>query len=229
MKSNNNSSFQGIKGVFTRLYLRYYLNRPFKKYSIEVVNDPDTLHKIFNLRYEIYCLRDKLLKPDNYPDGIEKDEYDDSSVHFAIFDHKRNVVGTVRLIKYTSKLFPTESEFELQSKLSKIPHEKMVEISRFLLIPEFRKTMLMIDLCKSIYLYSKKNEIDYWLGCAENWFIDALNKLFGPLDIIGDPHVCFNAMNYPFTLLVAVAEKNVKMRNKVLFWYFTHQTSNLIL
>ena len=217
------------KNKIFSLYLLAQLFAPIKnKYTIKISNDQKTLNEVFKLRYKIYCLVDKLLNAEDYPSGIEKDEFDDFSINFAAFDSENKAIGTLRLIKDSKLGFPTEKEFDLFNNLKNIPHDEMVEISRFLIDKNYRKGLLMLDLAKAIYLYSRDNNVNYWLGCAEEWFIKKINFLWGPIEIIGKPKFCFNAMNYPFILKLKDAEKNVKNKSNILLYYFNKKTKNFL-
>jgi len=56
-----------------------------------------TIH--YGLRYQVYCLREKFENPADYPNGLETDEYDDSSVHFIVRSHATGEwLGAMRLI-----------------------------------------------------------------------------------------------------------------------------------
>lgn len=53
----------------------------------------------FNLRYQIYCLRERFEDPNRYPNFLEQDEYDDSSAHFiARCRNSGEWLGAMRLI-----------------------------------------------------------------------------------------------------------------------------------
>lgn len=56
---------------------------------------PDDL---FRLRYDVYCLERAFLKPDVAVAGLERDDYDDCSTHFAAYTEDEALVGTVRLV-----------------------------------------------------------------------------------------------------------------------------------
>ncbi|MFC1687446.1 GNAT family N-acyltransferase [Patescibacteria group bacterium] len=203
------------------------MRRPFKKYRIVKAESDDMIKKVYKLRYEIYCNEVKLLNGEECNDRVESDEFDIHSIHLAVLDRKNEVVGTVRLIKNSILGLPTINEFKLSERLEKVNKEKTLEISRFMVKKNFRKTMLMVDMCKAVYQYTKQNDYHYMLGCAEKWFIISMNQLFGPLNVIGDPKFCFNAMNHPFILGVEEAERNNRKISKVLHKYFSESSGNI--
>lgn len=213
------------------VYLYLYLHRPFKKHTItRATNNKDIVNEIFKIRYFLYCVQDRLLNPKDYPDGVEFNNDDDRSEQFAVFNPQSEIVGTFRLIKPNGRKFPTEQEFGLSSIFTNnsIRH-KTVEISRFMVRSEYRKTMLLLDMLKTIYLFSKRNGIEYWHGCAEQWFINTLNKVIGPLRIIDKPKFYYNAINYPFLFKVSEIEFNVKNKNSLIYYFFVHQTNNITI
>jgi hypothetical protein len=45
-------------------------------------------------------------KKEDHPDGYEKDEYDENSIHFATLDGNNEVIGAVRPVLNSEKGFP---------------------------------------------------------------------------------------------------------------------------
>jgi len=210
---------------FTGIYLFLYLKRPFKKYDI-IVSGKNVPEKYYKFRYWIYCKIDKLIdKADTYSDE-ERDRYDDVSVHIFALNKEDEVIGTVRLIKYTNLGLPTIKEFNLEDRLEKVPRDKVMEISRFMVHPDYRKSMLFIDLCKAVFLVSKEQNIDFWTGCAESWFINGLERLYGEVEIISEPKFCFNAMNYPFFIEIDKIEKIFRNSDPLAYHFFINKPRN---
>ena len=209
-----------IKYLATSIFLVYSLHRSRKSYRIEIVKDKNLIKRVFKLRYKLYCETYKLLDKGDYPNRKEEDEYDQYSEQIAVFDDSDNMVGTVRIIKNSPIGFPTEKEFDL--KIDNRKRNQTIEISRIMVEPDFKKTMLFIDVLKAVYTYTKRNNCKYWIGCAEDWFIKNINKLFREVKIIGESKFCFNALNYPFFMEVRAAERAVKKSNYLLFYYFNH-------
>jgi hypothetical protein len=51
----------------------------FQATSID--NVPALLEKSYALRYQVYCLERKFLRAENYPSGLEIDEFDRHAIH----------------------------------------------------------------------------------------------------------------------------------------------------
>ena len=102
--------------------------------------------QVFRLRFHVYCLETGFENPENFPDGLEKDEYDDQSEHYLI---QHTVTGkyaaTTRLIlpdpRDLSRLFPTEifTAIERREILQAIPRLNLAEASRFCVSKDFKR------------------------------------------------------------------------------------------
>ncbi|WP_432823702.1 PEP-CTERM/exosortase system-associated acyltransferase [Trichloromonas sp.] len=114
-----------------------------KTFEFKKIEQCDPLLKeVLALRYKVYCEERGFEKPQDHPDGLERDEYDGHSVHFAaIVRHgecgdgrqEEKVVGTVRLILDSVKRFPVEQAFEFSKNLSHLKRNQVGEISRLAL------------------------------------------------------------------------------------------------
>jgi len=120
----------------------------FKRAFILIKADtPELKQKVYQLRYQVYCLQLKLpgFCASNYPDKLEKDQYDDHSSHTLIqFVPTGEFVGTTRLIlpdpSNPEKRFPIEEHTEIDPALLVLDCETRkhtAEISRFLVAPHF--------------------------------------------------------------------------------------------
>jgi len=98
----------------------------------------EELENVFRLRYKVYCEECGFEKKEDYPDGIERDEYDEHSTHFAAV-RKGVVIGTVRLIHNSEKGLPIEHHTRIDEDLSHLDRDKLAEISRLAVSKTFRK------------------------------------------------------------------------------------------
>ena len=60
---------------------------------------PELLNEVFRIRYQVYCIENEFEDPKRNPGGLERDEFDEHSVH-ALLVHcaSQTPVGTVRLV-----------------------------------------------------------------------------------------------------------------------------------
>ena len=76
-----------IKRTLRHIFLRH-------GYKIVEVSDKETMDKIYQYRYRMYCLEHKFLDPKHFPDQRESDKYDKHAVHIAAVDKQGDVFTT---------------------------------------------------------------------------------------------------------------------------------------
>ena len=108
-------------------------------FHTQAISDKDSLTDIYRLRYKVYVEEWHFEKPENHPGGVETDEFDKNSIHFATRDENKRIVGTVRLILYSQSGFPIEKYCQLTKGTNGIPREKIAEISRLAISKNFRR------------------------------------------------------------------------------------------
>jgi N-acyl amino acid synthase of PEP-CTERM/exosortase system len=64
-----------------------------------IANTPQLLRESYRLRYQVYCVEHSFLDPAENPGGLERDRYDEHSVH-TLLRHRKSgtTVGTMRLV-----------------------------------------------------------------------------------------------------------------------------------
>ncbi len=121
--------------------------KAFDKYfSMVPATTPELLEKVYRLRYHVLCLETGFLQPGMCPGGMEKDQYDERSVHYLI-QHKEtgSYAATTRLIlpdmENPEHLFSIEqhSQIERTDILESIPRLQIAEASRFCVSKDFKR------------------------------------------------------------------------------------------
>jgi N-acyl amino acid synthase of PEP-CTERM/exosortase system len=156
---------------------------------------PLALHRAFKLRYEVYCLEHNFLPAADYPEGIERDEYDDDAAHFYAFDEHEELVGYVRLVRpKADQLFPMQRHCSIWSDAATLPaRSEVAEVSRLIVRSDYRRrrgdrlsvgtaeqsSAVSVDdrrhaarqILRSLYLqmhaYSLKVGIHHWYAAME--------------------------------------------------------------
>jgi len=106
----------------------------------KVDQDKQLLDEIYRLRYKVYCDEWGFEKPEDHPDGIEIDDYDKHSAHFAAFwEDGGSMIGTVRLIRSSESGFPLFRHCTVDADLSFLREDAMGEISRLAISKELRR------------------------------------------------------------------------------------------
>ncbi|AUC62314.1 PEP-CTERM/exosortase system N-acyl amino acid synthase [Cyanobacterium sp. HL-69] len=117
----------------------------FKYFDIFVANTQELKEEVFRIRYQVYCQELGYEPVENFPDFMEKDSYDNRSIH-CILQHKSTGIyaGCVRLVLSNTNdidhRFPFESichnhTFDFEN----ISRTNVAEISRLAVISQFRK------------------------------------------------------------------------------------------
>ena len=98
------------------------------------------LRDIYKLRYEVYCLERAYLEAKDFDGGLESDDYDDCSVHFAAYTLERDIVGTVRLVMPgPGQRYPFESHCSVFEDFKMPQRGTAAEISRLVVRKTFRR------------------------------------------------------------------------------------------
>jgi N-acyl amino acid synthase of PEP-CTERM/exosortase system len=78
----------------------------------------------YNLRYQVYCLREKFEDPSHHPNSLEQDEYDDASAHFIVRSRVTGEwLGAMRLIVASMQDLPI-------SRLASVDAENFAGVNR---------------------------------------------------------------------------------------------------
>ena len=119
----------------------------FNEYFEMVPAISDSLkNEVYKLRYQVYCIENNFLNPDDYPNDLEIDDYDQHSVHYLIRHRKNgNFMATTRLILPDTTNLKKPFPFEIYSQIDNInifktiPRQNMAELSRFCVSKDFRR------------------------------------------------------------------------------------------
>ena len=119
----------------------------------KIENYEERYPELFRLRYRVYCDECGFENPEDYPEMMERDEYDDHAIHFCnMIEGHREIGGTVRMILDSEKGFPIEKNFIIDPELvPAFERTKIAEISRLAISKSFRKRI------GDGILYSEKN------------------------------------------------------------------------
>jgi len=119
----------------------------FNEYFEMVPGISDELkNEVYKLRYQVYCIETGFLNTQDYPDGLEFDDFDQRSIHYLIRHRKSGVyVASTRLIlpdvNNPEKLFPLEQlcKIDNDAVMQSIDKKHLGEVSRFCVSKAFKK------------------------------------------------------------------------------------------
>ncbi len=112
---------------------------PMQRFEFKKISRVDPLFReVLSLRYQVYCEERGFEAPEDHPDGLERDAYDEAAVHFAAIDRLTSrVIGTVRLVLHSEKNFPGEQLFDLETIAAELCREQVGEVSRLALAKRY--------------------------------------------------------------------------------------------
>lgn len=154
--------------------------------------------KCYRLRYQVYCEEKRWLSPDDFPDKMEKDEYDSKAAHVMALDADFNCVGIMRIIKECDhRRLPYLDHPGMQGRSYNA--KNLAELSRFVIIAQRNRHLVLKGLLRLVYLTSRRIGVDNWVYVSEPSlirFIDRYKYYFDP--------ICAPAKYYGgFTLIAA--------------------------
>lgn len=119
-----------------------------KYFEVTAADTPELQAQVFQQRYRVYCEEMRFFDLNDYPDQLERDEYDGRSVHYLLRHRGRDeYVGSVRLIlpniNNLGESFPLEvhaaGRFYTDAfSPAQIPRARIAEISRLILSRSLR-------------------------------------------------------------------------------------------
>lgn len=98
----------------------------------EVARTSDEREAIYRLRYQTVIERG-WAQPEDYPDGLELDEYDDRGVQIAGWDGDTLVASARIAFPSPGQPLPSEASHDLQIE----PSGKVADISRIIVVPAY--------------------------------------------------------------------------------------------
>lgn len=180
-----------------------------------MLDDPGLMERAFRLRYEVYCRDLHFLSEENYPERMEKDEYDPSSLHAMAFNLQGELVGYSRLVMPDAgEFFPWQSHCTGLLEGVVLPAStSSAEVSRLMVHRDYRRRrgdvvqgvsvglaepapddimeryrrrpQILLSLYRQMYLHSCDNGIRYWYAAMERSLAGALAMMGFPFQRIG--------------------------------------------
>jgi N-acyl amino acid synthase of PEP-CTERM/exosortase system len=216
-------------------------------FTFRRVETEEELEEVYRLRFHVYCTECSFESPDDHPDGRETDEYDAHSIHFIAIDPAKNIVGSVRLIKHSELGFPIEKYCNPDIDTSRLPKDRVVEISRLAISKAYRRRdadglygtykddvkgngggfkrrdhrpNIILGLFKAMYRESK------WLGIV-NWYVAMEKSLYVLLRRYGfdfyavGAEVQYHGRRKPYISRIGNIESSIAKERPEVFKFFT--------
>jgi N-acyl amino acid synthase of PEP-CTERM/exosortase system len=172
---------------------------------------PRLLIESYALRYQVYCRERKFLAAENYPNRLERDEFDLHSIHTGVVDMQGVLCGTARIVK------PSELGLPLLRHCEMFPHEaefagrdsRVIEVGRLAVSRSYRRPggnldaagmrrrgreEVLLTLLKALYQQTKRLGATHWLAATEGSLPRLLSQHGFPCRAIGPEAEYFGAV-----------------------------------
>ena len=111
----------------------------YEKFKFVQADSEDIKKETYRLRYRTYVEEFGFEKVEDHPGGLETDEYESNSIHFAALNEHNDVIGTIRLVLHSEKGFPVEHAVKTTFIGEKPPPDRIAEISRLTVSKDIRR------------------------------------------------------------------------------------------
>ncbi|NOX32544.1 MAG: PEP-CTERM/exosortase system-associated acyltransferase [Deltaproteobacteria bacterium] len=128
----------------------------YGKFRFGLVHDKNVLKDTFRMRHEVYVEEFGFEKASDHPNGLETDDYENDSIHFACINESDSVIGTIRLVLDSGKGFPIEHAVKTDFVGERPDRSKIGEISRLTVSKDLRRRKE--DGMYGVESYLKKKE-----------------------------------------------------------------------
>ena len=206
----------------------------------KIVLEGPELEETFRLRYKVYCEERAFERKEDHPDGLEVDKYDVHAVHFASYNMRGQMVGTVRIILHSEEGFPIEKYCELYEDRPVCDRARVGEISRLALSKDVRRRAedsyiydgvgkepveflspsedrrrrheIVVSMYKLIYIESKKTGLTHWYTVMSKGLHMLLTRLGIVFRPVG-PEQYYHGLRTPYIGEIKEIEETVKRIN----------------
>jgi N-acyl-L-homoserine lactone synthetase len=196
---------QGFAWKTSRSIARTLARDPFEIRQID--DDPGLMEQSYRLRYQVYCVERGFLDAANYPDQLERDEFDGFSLHAGVIAEPNRLVGTLRLVKICMEELPLFRHCTIDEECARRLRQddvRLAEVSRLCMSRECRdeqtgNSRVALSLFRAGYQTSKRAGLTHWLAAMESSLHRLLSAVGVPFRVAGPvtdyfgpvaPYVC---------------------------------------
>jgi N-acyl-L-homoserine lactone synthetase len=166
--------------------------RPETMVGRQIDGDPELMEASYRLRYQVYCVERSFLKAADYPEQLERDEFDRYSLHVGVVDRSGELMATTRLIRVSMwglplfrhcRIFPDETG--LYQETNRIAEVSRLCVSRHLKQRGHGKASVASMLYRALYQVSKRARFTHWLVATEHSLQRRVTEFGFPFRAIG--------------------------------------------
>lgn len=109
-------------------------------FQVLLADTQESLKLHYLIRYRVYCLETHYEEPAAFPDKMERDQYDNQSVHFLVREREVGKwVAAMRLVVGPTDVLPFAARCEYDKSMVPAAERRAAEISRLCVVGAFRR------------------------------------------------------------------------------------------
>jgi N-acyl-L-homoserine lactone synthetase len=173
------------------------LMRADRRIRYTTAQTPAEIEQVLRLRYQTVIAK-SWAKPEDYPDGMERDEYDDDAIHIVGWQEE-NLAVTMRLVLPSpTRPLPTEAAFNIRIE----PYGQVTDGSRAIVAPDFRDRSQTLFFGVFARVWVEMRHHGYELICGT--FTQSMIEWIGQyekggfvIETLGEPQEYWGEKRYP--------------------------------
>ncbi len=157
------------------------------------------------MRYQEYCHVIRAFDPENFPDKLESDRFDEEAILFVgTMDDDR--VGTIRLAFENLGQFPMETGKEGVALPDWLPRRTTCEPSRLVgrIIEDSKQGVIQqsLLLIEAAFRWSMAHNITHWVCNLQTKYYHFLKQVGWPFIVLGPAQTYYNTNITPVALVL---------------------------
>ena len=244
--NNNNRKLSAVSTAIRHTMNSFANGTPLIKkeklgFTIKVANTLEEREAVFQLGYQTYL--DKGYIKENISERLVQNyDADPETLILMVKNHADKVIGSVTLVFDGYSRLPAEKIYHSELKKLRSNQEKIVEISRLVIDPEYRNSKeILVLLFNYLYIYAYFVKSYTCLAIEVNPRHTAYYEALLHFKAIGDEKPCPNVQSAPAVLMYVSLKhgqeeisrlanlKEKEKSNRSLFFYFINlEQQNLV-
>lgn len=166
-----------------------------KPVRFDLARTPAELDAVFRLRYRI-SVEQRWRLPEELPDGLERDEYDDERAAQIVGWAGSDAAATARVVFPTAERpLPTEAGFDLVVD----PPGRVVDVGRAIVAPEHRDGTHRVlgGLAAAVWMAMSSRGYHWAAVAGTRRTLDLFEALGFEVTVIGDPQSYWGEERFP--------------------------------
>lgn len=153
-------SISGVSLAIRNTLTSYYNEKPLiekpkpSEFTIKIANTLEEREAVFHLGYQVY-LEKGYIKENSNEWMLQNYDFNKDTTILIVQDQQKNIVGSVTLVFDGSTPLPAEKIYSEELETLRGQNEKIVEISRLVIDPQYRNSKeILVLLFNYLYIYS---------------------------------------------------------------------------